>query len=167
MASTIIESAQDVAKAYGRLTSDGMAALTAWQEQAVCAAQTFSQAARVELDAAGKAMQGATDYARARNAKMSELANSLASAPASGDESGSAGASAKAAEIIDGDAEFIRSWSEYALDLERRRLELVGETLPSNAAAVKAGQAVVKSAFDYGAAVAQWSAALAGTAKSG
>ena len=157
MPTTVTESAQELVKTYNEMMSRSFAAAQAGWEQTAAATKTMAEAAQTEQDAAGKVWERTIAHSRDRAEKMSELARSYSAAPASG-------MNAETKEIVDGivsaDQEFFKSCAEYTLAVEQRRAGLAAEMIRANAGLTVSGQEVVKSAFDYGRALMDWSFAV-------
>ena len=154
---TVTESAQELVRTYNAMMSRSFAAAQAGWEQTAAATKTTAEAAQTEQDAAGKIWERTIAHSRDRTEKMAELSRSFAAAPTSG-------VNVEAKEIIDGivscDQEFFKSCAEYALGVEQRRASLAAEMMRTNADLAASGQEVIKSAFDYGRALLDWSFAV-------
>ena len=158
MPTNVTESAQELVNTYNAMMSRSFAVAQAGWEQTAAATKTMAEAAQTEQEAAGKVWERTIAHSRDRAEKLSELARSYSAAP-------TAGMNAETRESIDGivsaDQELFKSCAEYTLAVEQRQAGLAAEMMRANADLAASGQEVVKSAFDYGRALLDWS--FAGT----
>lgn len=161
MADKMNEAAQAVFKAQNELMGKGFSAAAAGFDQMTGAVKSGAEASQVEAREARQAWEGMLAYAQTRNGKMVELAREMASVPASGDAGGKPEVGELVREVMKGDAGFYGACAEYVTDAEQRRVELVAGMLKANTAMMESGQEVVKSAFDYGQALMEWSVGIA------
>ena len=154
VAATVIESAQEMVKAYNQMVSQGFTAARMGWEQSAATTRLMTEAFQAEQEASGKIWEASIGRARDRSEKMAELTRAFAAAP-------NAGVSPEAKEMVDaivaGDQEYFRACAEYAQGIEKRRAELTANMLKANTDLASAGQEMVESAMEYGRAFMDWS----------
>ena len=160
MADKITEAAQAVFQAQNELIGKGFSVAGAGFDQMTGMARSGAEALQVEAREARQAWDGMLAYAQTRSGKAAELAKEMAAVPASGDAAMEPETRDLALEIAAGDSGFLRDYAEYVMGVEKRRVELMSGMLKTNTALVESGQDMAKSAFDYGQALIQWSAAI-------
>ena len=161
MADKMNKAAQAVFTAQNELAAKGFSAAGAGFEQMTGMAKSGAEASQIEARETRQAWDGMMAYVQTRNGKVLELAKEMASVPAPGDAGVKPEVRQLVREIMDGDAGFCGACAEYATGVEQRRVELMAGMLKANTAIMESGQEVVNSAFDYGQALMEWSAAIA------
>ena len=161
MADKMNEAAQAVFKAQNELVGKGFSAAAAGFDQMAGTVKSGAEASQVEAREARQVWDGMLAYAQTRNGKIAELTKEMASVPASGDGGVKPEVGELVREIMEGDAGFYGACAEYLTGVEQRRVELMAGMLKANTAMMESGQEVVKSAFDYGQALMEWSVAIA------
>lgn len=160
MADKTNEAAQAVFKAQNELAGKGFSAAAAGFDQMTGMAKTGAEASQVEAQEARQAWDKMAGYAQIRSGKVVELAKEMAAVAASGEAGVKPEASELVREIMDGDAGFYGACAEYVTGVEQRRVDLMAGMLKANTVMMESGQEVVKSAFDYGQALMEWSVAM-------
>ena len=161
MADKVNEASQAVFKAQNELAAKGFSAAGAGLDQMTGMVKTGVEATQVEAREARQAWDGMMSYAQTRNGKVEKLAREMTSVPASGDAGVKPEVGELVREIMEGDAGFYAACAEYVTGVEQRRVELMAGMLNANTALMESGQEVVKSAFDYGQALMEWSVGIA------
>ena len=157
MTNNVPESAQELARAYNEMVSQGWIAAQVLWEQTANFANSVSEAVQKEQAAAGKAWEQAINYSRERTEGMADLSRKVASGPVST-------VNEEAQEMVDGiiasDQRFLESCAEYSLGVEQRRAQFASTLLSASADGVATNQKLAKSTIECCRAFMDWSFAV-------